>query len=94
MATSGGSSDNTGLHRVNSSPKHELLSKLGVSRPPDVTDNENEGHGAPEAKVLPSTGKMGVVPRPTGRQIAVALYHWTTCLFICVLILSQFLGIF
>ncbi|KAG6594347.1 putative transmembrane protein [Phytophthora cinnamomi] len=90
MGSPGSNEDNTGLHRVNSSPERNLLPKW----PPDATDVEKEDGCVPEAEALRASKKQGSVPHPTGRQIALALYHWTTCIFISVLVLSQFLGLF
>ncbi|KAG6615253.1 putative transmembrane protein [Phytophthora cinnamomi] len=90
MGSQGSNEDNTGLHRVNSSPERNLLPKW----PPDATGVEKEDGCVPEAEALRASKKQGSVPHPTGRQIALALYHWTTCIFISVLVLSQFLGLF
>ncbi|KAL3660627.1 hypothetical protein V7S43_014382 [Phytophthora oleae] len=94
MASTSSSDNRTGLHRVNTSPQRDLLPKLEDSRPPDVIGDGSAGNDDPQAKTLPPTAKPGPAPRPTLRQLATALYHWTTCLFISALILSQFLGLF
>ncbi|KAG7389843.1 hypothetical protein PHYPSEUDO_009356 [Phytophthora pseudosyringae] len=93
MATSS-AEDHSGLHRVNTSPQCDILPKLEASRPPDVISDGSADSDTPQAKKLPPTRNQSPVPRPTPREIATALYHWTTCLFISALILSQFLGLF
>ncbi|KAF1791642.1 hypothetical protein GQ600_25537 [Phytophthora cactorum] len=80
MSSTGSSDDHSGLHRVNTSSQHDPLPKRWIQHA--------------QAKTLPSTVKQGLTPHPTSRQLATALYHWTTCIFISVLILSQFLGLF
>ncbi|KAF4150063.1 hypothetical protein GN958_ATG00689 [Phytophthora infestans] len=83
-------SSDEGLHRVNTCTHEDILPKLEPSRPADtVTDDSFQ-----QAKAYPSQDQRGPPPRPTPRQIATALYHWTTCIFISVLILSQSLGLF
>ncbi|KAG2775267.1 hypothetical protein PC129_g8698 [Phytophthora cactorum] len=94
MSSTGSSDDHSGLHRVNTSSQHDPLPKVEASRPPGVIGDESAGSSTPQAKTLPSTVKQGLTPHPTSRQLATALYHWTTCIFISVLILSQFLGLF
>ncbi|ETP30867.1 hypothetical protein F442_20217 [Phytophthora nicotianae P10297] len=94
MSSTSSSDDHSGLHRVNTCTQQGLSPKLEGSRPPAVVGDENAGSNIPQAKTLPSRKKQVPSPRPTSRQIAIALYHWVTCIFISVLIFSQFLGLF
>ncbi|RLN89828.1 hypothetical protein BBJ28_00017241, partial [Nothophytophthora sp. Chile5] len=75
------SDDGSGLRRVNASPARELVPKVETSRAPDLPPG------------ITSSSSAAVVG-PTKWQLVVALYHWTTCLFIVVLVAAQFLSFF
>ncbi|RLN98663.1 hypothetical protein BBJ28_00009408 [Nothophytophthora sp. Chile5] len=75
------SDDGSGLRRVNSPPARELVPKLEASRAPDLPPGVTSSSSA-------------VAASPTKWQLIGALYHWTTCLFIVVLVAAQFLSFF